>query len=280
MKAQAIKGDTEIYGLVGYPISHSFSPQIHNFLFKEYELNCVYIPFNSKFSKKDFIIWMEKLKYIENLKGLNITIPYKEWACEITENNFKFLGTINCVKFKNGKIFATNTDIDGFKNSIKNDLNFDYNSKNILIFGAGATAKSIIFSIIENVEKIFIINRNYKRAENLKRHFKNSNKIIIKKPDNMQNIDLVINCTPIGIHGEMLKVDFKKFKKECCFFDVLYVDTPFIKTAIENGFRAINGLNMLIYQAIKSFEYWTSYDVDERLIKKLKKEVFLDSGKR
>ena len=267
-----INGQTEIYGLVGFPISHSLSPKIHNYLFNLFELNAVYLCFNSKFEIEDFKNFLNSLKKVENFKGLNVTIPYKEWGCNFSQNEFKSLGAINCIKFYKDKIIATNTDIYGFKMALKNDLNFNWNNKNILIFGAGATAKTIIYSIIDEVNKIYIYNRTLKNAEKLKNFF-NKEKIIIGFPENFEIIDLVINSTPIGLHGEELNIDYKKLKKDCCLFDVIYLDTPFIKKGKELGLKAINGKSMLIYQAVKSFEYWTGLDVNETVIKSIFKEL-------
>ncbi len=263
-----IDGSTKICGLIGYPISHTLSPKIHNYLFKEFEINGIYIPFNAKLSKKEFQNFITNLSKISNFKGVNITIPYKEWAAIIVENKFQSLGAVNCLKFENGNIKATNTDFLGFKLAVENELNFSFSNKNILIYGAGATAKSIIYSIISEVKKIYIINRTLSNAKKIKNFFKNE-KIEIGPPENFETIDLVINSTPIGLNGEMLDIDFKKFKKECCFFDVIYLDTPFVKKAKSYGFKSINGLSMLIYQAIKSFEFWYEVIIKPELIKKI-----------
>ena len=268
-----INGQTEIYGLVGYPVSHSLSPKIQNFLFNRFELNSVYVVFNARHEKDDFKNFLICLSKIENFKGLNITIPYKEWAAEFTENDFKSLGAINCIKFINGKLIATNTDIYGFKKAVEEDLNFSFKNKNILIFGAGATAKSIIFGIIHEVKKIFIVNRTLDNAKKLRNSFGNSDKVILDFPEDFKEIDLIINATPIGLHGEELKIDFDNLKKDCCFFDVLYIESPLIKNARKKGFNAITGKSMLLYQAIKSFEFWTKLEVSKILEKKILTEI-------
>ncbi len=265
-----IDGRTEICGLVGFPIFHTLSPKIHNFLFNEFKINGVYIPFNGKFSKKEFQNFIINLSKISNFKGINVTIPYKEWAAKITDNKFQKLGVINCLKFHNGNIKVTNTDFLGFKLAVESDLNFSFFNKNVLIYGAGATAKSIIYSIINEVKNIFIINRTLSNAKKLKNFFKNE-KLKIGAPEDLEIIDLVINSTPVGLNGELLNIDFKKFKKECCFFDVIYLDTPFVKEAKSCGFKSINGLSMLIYQAVKSFEFWYEILIKPDLIKKIRR---------
>ncbi len=269
-----INGKTEIYGLIGHPITHSLSPKIHNFLFDFYKINAVYICFNAKFEKKNTLKkFLECLKEVENIKGLNVTIPYKEWVCDITENDYKFLKSVNCLKFVKKEIFSTNTDIYGFKEAIYKDLEMDLINKKVMVYGAGATAKSIIYAIINEVDKVFVYNRTFKNAKKLKRFFnKYSPKIeltSIISPNFLKEVDLIINATPVGLNNEMFNIDFEKVKKDCCFFDVIYLDTPFIKKAKKNGFRAINGLSMLIYQAVKSFEYWTNKKVNGDTIKKI-----------
>ncbi len=253
-----IDAKTSIYGLIGKNISYSLSPKIHNFLFEYYKINAVYLVFDANFNENDFNNFIKKCQKIKTIKGFNITIPYKEYAGKFLDQKKEF-NIANCIKF-NEKISAFNTDSYGFKKAVREKLNFDFYKKNILIYGAGATAKSIIYAIIDEVNKIFVINRNKKKAEELKK----ISRKIYTEIDNLNEIELVINATSVD-----LNIDYSKFKNNCCFFDVKYLNTYFIENAIKNNFKAINGMWMLIYQAVKSFELWTGIKVEEKLIEKI-----------
>ena len=255
-----INGNTLIYGVIGRSINYTLSPKIHNYLFKKFNFNAVYICFNMDFKKDDFYNFLKTLSKSYNIKGLNVTIPYKKFAWEFSKNDYNNVKAVNTLKLENGEILGENTDIYGFKKALVDKLKFNPSGKNFLIYGAGDTARTIIFSILNECNQIYLVNRTLKNAIKLKENFK-SDKIILDKPQDYILIDIVINATPVD-----LTIDYKKFKKECCFFDVKYINSKFITEAKKRKFKAINGKWMLILQGVKSFEFWTGKEIEEKII--------------
>ena len=273
-----INGKTEIFALVGNNISHSLSPKIHNFLFGYFKLNSVYIPLELA---KDLKNLFQFFKNCNNFIGFNVTIPYKEEAYKladiVSENGEKIKSVNTLFKDKKNLITADNTDIFGFRKSLAEDLHFDSKGKNVVILGSGGTAKTVAIALAEEADNITMISRNKGNIALLLKKYKN---VKWQKFENIPEklffpeTDLIVNATPLGLNGEVLNIDYNILKRDCSFFDVLYISSPLIKIATDYKFNAVNGLNMLIYQAIKSFELWTNFEINAKLILQLKKEVF------
>ena len=274
----AIHGNTQIFSLIGNNIPHSLSPLIHNFLFKHFKINAVYIPMEVKNNLSNFFNFF---KTTSNFSGCNITIPYKEEAyfmVDVIAETAENVKSVNCIKKTcNNRLEAYNTDIYGFIKSLTEDLKFNATNKKIVILGSGGTAKTIIHALIKNAKNITVVSRSKKNISNLLSLY---SKIKWKKFENsledlvFPDIDLIVNTTPLGLKGEIININYNSIKPSCSFFDVLYVKSPFITSAAKRDFNASNGLNMLIYQAVKSFEIWTNYQIGDKLMTQLKKEVF------
>ena len=271
-----IKGSTRLYALIGNNISHSYSPIIHNYLFNFFKINAVYVPIEYKSNLETFFNFFRKTA---NFSGINITIPYKEQAFKLSDiviGKAKDIKTVNCIKKENGKIEGINTDCYGFLKSLEQDLNLSSEDKKVVIFGSGGTAKTIVCSLIDKVKHIYIFSRKKDNIEELLEKYSNitwhtfENSVNVLK---FNDIDLIVNTTPLGLYGETINIDFSVLKEECKIFDVLYIDTPLIQYAKKTGFSCINGINMLIYQAVKSFEFWTNIKINDNIIEQLKIEV-------
>jgi shikimate dehydrogenase len=271
-----ISGNTKIFALIGNNIAHSPSPEIHNFLIRSFKMNAVYIPLEIKENLSSFF---QFFKSTRNFKGCNITIPYKEeaylLATEAKDNLHKIKSVNTIWKNHNNVIVADNTDIFGFEKSLKEDLCFTPENKNIIILGSGGTARSIIFSLLNNkAKKIIILSRREDSVKDILteynnvswKHFENKQKNLL-----FPDADIFINATPLGLKGEIIHIDYSSLKKECRIFDVLYIVSPLVKNAEKHGILAISGLNMLLNQAVKSFELWTNFKIDDKLTLQLKK---------
>lgn len=259
-----IDSNTKLYCLIGNPISKSLSPYIHNNNFKYNDINAVYLSFNVE-NLSDSIVGIKTL----GIKGFNVTIPYKEdiirYLDEIDPLAEK-IGAVNTVKNIDGKLIGFNTDGTGFLEIFKNK-NINLKDKNILILGAGGAARAISFALAsENVKSIAITNRNKDRAigliEEIKKNYKNLNAYCIEKKYVKDIYDIVINTTPIGMYPNIDKtpIDTSDFSKNTIIYDIIYKpkETLFLRGAKEEGKMTINGLDMLINQAILSEKIWIS----------------------
>ena len=163
--------------------------------------------------------------------------------------------SVNTIILKNDNLVGYNTDIGGFIKAIKN-LNFDIKGKKIFILGAGGVVPSIIFALNKmNVSKIIISNRTKKKAEDLKSQFNN---LEIMDWGNVNDFDVIINATSLGLNNESINLDFSKFANDKLFYDVIYnpAETNFLKEGKKLGNRTENGKLMFIYQAFEAFKLW------------------------
>ncbi len=267
-----ISGKTKIFGIIGSPIKHSFSPIIHNFLFKKFDIDAVYIPLEvQKDNLKDFV---NGLRTIKNFVGLNVTVPFKNQIAEfIDETSLKSI-PINTIKIVKERIYGYNTDIYGFKKALlKNFPKFRLKGKSVLLLGAGGAAYAVAISLLESkIKKLVIANRTVERVEQLKRYlnkmYKDSSISIKKLQYNIlemlnDDFDLIVNATSIGLGNEKSLISFKSSKKGIAY-DLIYnpAMTDFLIQAKKEGLKTLNGLDMLIFQALKSFRIWTGKKPD------------------
>ncbi|CUS79129.1 shikimate dehydrogenase [Candidatus Kryptonium thompsonii] len=279
-----INAETKIVGLIGHPISHSFSPFIHNTAFELTGLNYKYIAFDVlPENLKDALKGLVAL----GIKGVNVTIPHKEAVIESLDNvspEARIIGAVNTIVNENGTLSGHNTDVYGFTESLKKYKNLISNTP-VFIFGAGGSARAVIYSLITNFqpERIVIANRNISRAEGITRHFSQvlgykdfevKEFFLPEIAGDIKSSRLVVNTTPIGMYPNINELpvpvdDF--FHDGQVVYDLVYNPpmTKFLKLARRKGAEVISGIEMLILQASKSFELWTGKEMPIAEIKKL-----------
>ncbi len=258
--------------VIGNPIKHSLSPDLHNYWFKENNIKAVYEKRELKESDLGKLIFETRDKKIQ---GFNITVPFKKLIIphldELTPEA-KETQSVNTVYLKDNKIIGHNTDIGGFMLSIKN-LKLDMKKKKVLILGAGGVVSSIVFALNKmNVSKIIICNRTKTKANNLKDIFKN---LTIIDWGEIPDFDLIINATSVGLNeDDKINLDFSEFGKNKFFYDLIYnpEESNFLKIGKELGSITENGKLMFIYQAQLAFEAWHGIrpNIDDKVIKLLK----------
>ena len=262
--------ETEIFGITGYPLGHTFSPLIHNFLFSRYKYNGIYLVFENKKPDMKFIKALRQL----GVRGLSVTIPHKEWAYrtgEIRDRISTEMKASNTVLFGE-KTAVYNTDGPGAVEAIRfMHKNFfsDKGKKDILILGSGGSARGIAFALLdENLggRKILISSRNKKTGSDIVRKLnKNRDKISsyipLSEVSSLKNVELVIQTTPLGMKGQNgeLLLPPAWFTPDHIIFDIVYnpVRTPLVKAALKKGSKIIPGYEMLIFQAMRQFELFT-----------------------
>lgn len=270
----------KLLAIAGNPVSHSLSPLFQNYMIERLGLDYIYIPFQVEI--EHFKVFFKGIQCVENFVGLNVTIPFKEEAfkcCDHLSDIAKEIGAVNTVHFKNKQSYGYNTDIWGVVNVLKYILDLDtLEGKKTMILGAGGGARSAIYAIKRlggNV--IYVVCRDKKRRSNLfswtrERLNLDLNFIEWGEINNLlknDDINLIINATPLGLQGENLPIDFRYVREYCKIFDMVYTlnETPFVKEAKLKNIDAVDGLYMLLYQGIESFKLWTgmSFKIDELL---------------
>ena len=244
------------YLVIGNPITHSLSPELHNYWLRENSINGTYN--KEQLNENDLKEFFLKIKKNE-INGANITVPFKKDVISYVDQlslEAEKTQSVNTVYLKNDKIIGHNTDIDGFELAIK-DANYDVEGKKVLILGAGGVVPSVIFALYKmKVLSVTISNRTKIKAENLKTLF---NDLKIIDWGEASSFDMIINATSIGLKKEdKLNLDFSKFQNCEFFYDVIYnpKETNFLRDGKSLGKKTENGKKMFIYQAAKSFKIW------------------------
>ena len=259
-----IKGSTNIVGLIGHPVEHSFSPPMHNAAFKALEMDYVYTAFDvNPNDLKNAIAGAQAL----NIKGFNVTIPHKievmEYLNEIDEVA-SLIGAVNTIDFKDLKGF--NTDGIGAIKAIGEVINVK--NKNVVIAGAGGASRAISFYLAKyGADKLTILNRNVDKAQKLAGDVLASVLIDDVSSDDIRNMDLddadiLINTTPVGMHPNVDDAPIasaEEMHDDLVVFDAVYNpnETGLLKEAIKAGAKPVYGIKMLLYQGAESFEIWT-----------------------
>ena len=257
--------------VIGNPIEHSLSPMLHNYWINENNINALYE--KHKLDENDLrdLFFQVKEKKID---GINVTVPFKKavipFLDQLTNEAVK-TQSVNTIYLHENKLMGHNTDIIGFKKSIKN-FKYDINNKEVFILGAGGVVPSIIFALTQmGVSKIIISNRSKEKADNLKNLFQN---IEILNWGEIPNFDMIVNATSVGLKKEdNINLDLSSVGKDKFFYDVIYnpKETNFLKTGKNSGNITLNGKMMFVYQALSAFKIWHGIepDINEDVIKLL-----------
>ena len=276
-----ISADTKVYGIIGNPVSHSLSPILQNTLAKEMNIDMSYSAFHVTENIKEAI----KGAFALDIKGFNVTIPYKKDMLDIVsdiDDRAKKIGAINTlIKTENG-YKGYNTDIIGLGMSLYNN-SLSIKGKDIIILGAGGAAKAVLYLAIEDgVKSITLVNRNISKAKELKAEVGIKDISVISLDDLKSNINLldkynyfVFQTTNVGMHPnvEDCIIEEEAFYEKCnSGIDLIYTpfETSFIKKMKSKGKTCINGLDMLILQGVASFEIWNNIKVKKDTIEKVK----------
>ena len=264
-----IKGSTNIVGLIGHPVEHSFSPPMHNAAFEALGMDYAYVAFDvDPLNLKSAIDGAKSL----NIKGFNVTIPHKievmKHLDEIDEVA-ALIGAVNTIDFKDMKGY--NTDGIGAVKAIEEVTSIK--NKNVVVAGAGGASRAISFYIAKyGADSLIILNRNVEKADNLAKDVSSSNLINDVKSDSMSEInshvadaDILIDTTPVGMHPNVDAepiVLADNMHDDLVVFDAVYNpnDTVLIKEAVKAGAKPVYGIKMLLYQGAESFRIWTGRD--------------------
>ncbi len=270
-----IKNNT---GIIGFPIEHSLSPVLHNYWIRQNKILGEYKAYRvEKKGIQNFI----NSSINSNFLGFNITLPHKQNIIPFLDyisDEAKALKAVNTVLIKNGKTKGYNTDTYGFIENLNSNFpDWKKRKGEVVIYGAGGAARAVAWSLLKNnFSKINIVNRTKSKALKLIADMKNifpkaSLSFFSDYNIAIRGAVLLVNTTSLGMKGQPpLKLKLNLLDTKAIVYDLVYnpIETNLLKEAKKLNFYALDGLGMLLYQAVPAFRMW--YGVDVKVDKKLR----------
>ena len=239
---------TPLFGIIGYPLSHSFSPAYFHEKFKREKINAHY----KLFELKSINEFPELLKHHKELSGINVTIPYKQSIIQYLDaldTAAAEIGAVNCIRFKEGLLKGFNTDVRGFEKSLKPLLKPHHN--NALILGSGGGSLAVQFVLRKLNIGFSVVSRTQQLTYE------------ILDDEMIEKHTLIINTTPTGMYPhvkEMPDIPYRSIGDKHLLYDLIYnpEETKFLQVGKEKGAQIKNGFEMLQLQAEESWKIWNS----------------------
>lgn len=277
------KADAPHFLLIGNPVGHSLSPLMHNTAAEHYRINTRYYAIQLETAELgSFAAYLNS----DHLKGVNITIPYKEFILDYVDELSPAglrIGAINTIQKNNDKLIGHNTDAYGFLKPLE-PFRDEISSSKVMVFGTGGASKAIVYALQQwQVEEVVLVSRNphknasYSRMRNVRTISYDAWSSLIDE------VSLVVNTTPLGMAPNEEKAPVQEhdieYLEDTICYDIVYrpQQTKFLKMTEKAGARTIGGLEMLIHQGSRSFELWTgkSFPIDH-----IRKTLtyFIDNG--
>lgn len=262
-------------GVIGTPIGHSKSPKLHNYWLKLHNITGHYVPLNVASGDLASVIRMlPRMGFV----GANVTIPHKEAAlalADLVTDRASLIGAANTLIFReDGKVHADNTDGYGFiANLRQNAPDWVPDAGPVTVLGAGGACRAVIASLLDiGVSKIYLSNRTRDRAEDLRRDFGTRIEVVDwhHAGNVLEESMTVVNTTSLGMQGKPeLRVPLDGLRKGALVTDLVYtpIETRLLREARGAGCMVVDGLGMLLHQAVPGFERWFGIrpEVDDQL---------------
>ncbi|MBO9452424.1 shikimate dehydrogenase [Tropicibacter sp. R16_0] len=251
-------------GVIGHPVAHSKSPRLHGHWLKTYGIAGHYVPMDVAPQDLETVLrTLPKAGFV----GVNVTVPHKEAVMAIADqitDRATLIGAANTLIFReDGKIHADNTDGYGFMENLHSGApDWDAKAGPALVLGAGGASRAVISALLEaGVPEIFLSNRTRVRADKLRDDFGKRVQVIdwVQAGNVVEDADLVVNTTSLGMVGNSeLRVPMDGLKPSAVVTDLVYapLKTKLLLTAEEAGCTTVDGLGMLLHQAVPGFERW------------------------
>lgn len=250
--------------VLGSPIAHSRSPALHGFWLRRHGIAGHYIPIDvAPGDLVEALRMMPRLGFV----GCNVTLPHKEAVlalADIVTDRAALIGAANTLIFrKDGKLHADNTDGIGFINNLRQEAPYWVPSVGpAAVFGAGGAARAIVSALLDaGVPEVRVANRTRTRAETLRTDF-GARVVVVdwnQGPLMVEDAATVVNTTSLGMVGKAeFRLSLDRINPDALATDIVYtpLDTPFLKSARERGCKTVDGLGMLLHQAVPGFERW------------------------
>jgi shikimate dehydrogenase len=253
------------YAVVGNPVNHSKSPQIHAAFARQTGQDMTY---DRLLAPPDGFKTVARRFFDDGGKGLNVTVPFKHAAWDMVDSHHGDAldaQAVNTIKAEGDRLVGYNTDGIGLVRDIRENLEFQISGKRVLLLGAGGAACGVMFPLLRENAKAFVVcNRTLEKAQRLVQHVLTRRNVMVASLDAVpysglanSEFDMVINATSAGLSGEMPQLPANVFSRGALAYDMVYGrDTPFLAYARQHGARAVDGLGMLVEQAAESFSIW------------------------
>jgi shikimate dehydrogenase len=253
-----INGATRVVGVIGDPVAHSRSPAIFNAAFAATGLDWIYVAFPTPAGQGGHAVHAAR---VLGLAGLNVTMPHKAeaaFACDELTPDASALAAVNVVTVGDaGRLLGASTDGEGFVRSTR-DEGFEPDGATALVCGAGGAARAIARALGAAGGDVTVAARRRAAAESAAGVADHARAVTLDDVD-PGAFALVVNATPLGMHGEPGPVPANRLNPGQLVVDTVYhpMETPFLAAARARGSRTVNGLGMLVHQAALAFELWT-----------------------
>lgn len=258
-----ITAKAALAGVLGWPVGHSRSPRLHNYWLNNLGIDGAYIPLPVA---PDHLAQVVKALPLMGFKGANVTVPHKEAVFDLVDEIdplARRIGAINTlVVGDNGRLIGRNTDGYGFIENLRQHVPLWRVSGTAVILGAGGAARAVAVALQEaGVEKIRLVNRSMARAEALAESIGGAVEIATweNRARILGDAALLVNTTTLGMGGQPpLDLDLGLLPMDAVVNDIVYVplETPLLASARARGNRVVDGLGMLLWQAVPGFEAW------------------------
>lgn len=262
---------TDLYGVVGFPLSQTLSPIMHNTAFEVTGINAIYLAFETR----DIEGCLKGMRSL-GIKGMSVTLPFKSEVLpylDDVDEMAKKIGAVNTIVNDNGRLVGYNTDAIGALKALQDVVNL--NGMNCLLLGAGGAARAIGLILKEEGAHLTITNRSPERGIELASYLQSDFVLFrdIKRIDE----DILIQATPVGMypHKDQCLIPEHLLKESMVVMDIIYnpPETGLVKIARKRGCRTINGLSMFIYQGAEQFRLWTGINPPISAMKRAVKEA-------
>jgi len=264
-----------VTGILGYPLEHTVSPALHNAAFRASAVRGTYLRWSAMLDElDDFLDVADAL----GVRGFNVTIPHKESIIPMLDRLdpvAERIGAVNTVVNEDGTLIGHNTDVIGVRRTFEHH-GVDPRGRKALVLGAGGASRSVLHYLTEQGAEVDVTNRTMGKAEALVRRFPGSSAVGRRVAEEKQ-YDIVVNCTPMGMKGfpQEMSVSPHVLREGQFVMDTVYNPpvTPLLAEASRKNAVAVNGKDMLIFQALASFEMWTGKAVDHEVMDRAFREA-------
>lgn len=269
-KLKHLTGHTRIVGVIGDPVEHSRSPQMHNAAFAKAGLDYVYVPFHVR--PDDLADAIAGFKAI-NVVGINVTLPHKQAvipSLTSISREAELIGAVNTLSFNEGEIHGDNTDAPGVLRALEENGNMSVPvGEDVVVLGAGGAARAVVVALaLASVASITIANRTAEKAVSLADEMAEQTAVHIhgmgltdaRLPDAIHQSALLVNTATTSMdanHPLLISADW--LQQKTIVYDIVYTPpvTPLMHAAHVRGCRTLGGIGMLVHQGAIAFEKWT-----------------------
>ena len=255
-------------GVMGWPVMHSRSPMLHNYLFNQYKLAGTYVPLAIRLEGLAAAL---RALHPLGFSGCNLTIPHKQQAMTIVDEVdavAKSIGAISCVVVRpDGTLAGSNNDCYGFIQNLKQAIpGWRADAGPITVIGAGGGSRAVCYGLAqEGAREIRLVNRTFARAQGIATEFGGPIKAYPweQRHDLLEGVAMAVNATSQGMVGNpALDIRLDKLASSALAADIIYIplETPFLAAARQRGNRTVNGLGMLMHQVRPAWKAWFGID--------------------